>query len=285
MEAQEVKGDNSELKDTLRLKDTLLETQEVERESLSLIDTLKSKDTLSVPIVKDTLKTERKVTNLSFGVGEKLEFKVRWGPIKAGNATMEITETIEFQGKKCFRVVSTAESSKFFSAFFKVRDRVESFIDKEGLYSLHFEKHIREGKYKADKFVDFDQQNHLAVAGKDTIPVPPFVQDVLSALYYVRTQQLEVGKSLFVDNHTDKKNYPLEVKVLRKERVEVDAGTFDCLVVQPILQAAGVFEQKGSLTVWLTDDQKKMPVQMKSKVAIGSIITELKDYRLGRIGE
>lgn len=285
MEAQEVKGDNSELKDTLRLKDTLLETQEVERESLGLIDTLKSKDTLSDTITKDTIKTERKVTNLSFGEGEKLEFKVRWGPIKAGNATMEITETIEFQGKKCFRVVSTAESSKFFSAFFKVRDRVESFIDKEELYSLHFEKHIREGKYKADKFVNFDQQNHLAVTGNDTIPVPPFVQDVLSALYYVRTQQLEVGKSLFVDNHTDKKNYPLEVKVLRKERVEVDAGTFDCLVVQPILQAAGVFEQKGTLTVWLTDDQKKMPVQMKSKVAVGSIITELKDYRLGRIGE
>ncbi|HEX9911968.1 MAG TPA: DUF3108 domain-containing protein [candidate division Zixibacteria bacterium] len=285
MEAQEVKGENSELRDTLRLRDTLIETQEVERESSGLIDTLTFKDTLSVPIMKDTLKTERKVTNLSFGVGEKLEFKVRWGPIKAGNATMEITEIIEFQGKKCFRVVSTAGSSKFFSAFFKVRDRVESFIDKEGLYSLHFEKHIREGKFKADKFVDFDQQNHLAIAGNDTIPVPPFVQDVLSALYYVRTQQLEVGKSLFVDNHTDKKNYPLEVKVLKKERVEVDAGTFDCLVVQPILQAAGVFEQKGTLTVWLTDDQKKMPVQMKSKVAIGSITTELKDYRLGRIGE
>jgi hypothetical protein len=285
MEAQEAKGENSELNDTLGLKDTLLEAPEIERESLGLIDTLKSRDTLSVPVVKDTIKTERKATNLSFGEGEKLEFKVRWGPIKAGNATMEITETIEFQGRKCFRVVSTAESSKFFSAFFKVRDRVESFIDKEGLYSLHFEKHLREGKFKSDKFVDFDQQNHLAVAGKDTIPVPPFVQDVLSALYYVRTQQLEVGKSLFVDNHTDNKNYPLEVKVLKRERVEVDAGTFDCLVVQPILQAAGVFEQKGTLTVWLTDDQKKMPVQMKSKVAIGSIITELKDYRLGKIGE
>jgi hypothetical protein len=88
-----------------------------------------------------------------------------------------------------------------------------------------------------------------------------------------------------VDNHTDKKNYPLEVKVLKKERVEVDAGTFDCLVVQPILQAAGVFEQKGTLTVWLTDDQKKMPVLMKSKVVIGSITTELTDYSLGRVGE
>lgn len=271
------------------------ETQEVESECLGVKDTLQLKDTLLIPqgtdtlaktlVPVDSLKTERDVLNLSFGVGEKLKFKVRWGPIKAGNATMEIPETIEYKGRKCFRIVSIAESSKFLSAFFKVRDRVESIMDVEGLYSLHFEKHIREGKFQADKSVDFDQQNHLALTDKDTIPVPPFVQDVLSALYYVRTQTLEIGKSIFVDNHTDKKNYPLEVKVLKKERVEVDAGTFDCVVVQPILQAAGVFEQKGTLTVWLTDDQKKMPVLMKSKVVIGSITTELTDYRLGRVGE
>jgi hypothetical protein len=272
-----------------------IKAQEVPAETLSVKDTLQLKDTISVPQVTDTLpktqvpvdtlKTEREVLNLSFGVSERLKFKVRWGPIKAGNATMEIPEIIEYNGRKCFRIVSTAESSKFFSAFFKVRDRVESFTDVEGVYSLHFEKHIREGKFQADKSVDFDQLNHLALTDKDTIPVPPFVQDVLSALYYVRTQPLEIGKSLFVDNHTDKKNYTLEVKVLKKERVEVDAGTFDCVVVQPILQAAGVFEQKGTLTVWLTDDQKKMPVLMKSKVAIGSITTELTDYRPGRVGE
>jgi len=269
--------------------------QEVPAETSSVQDTLQLKDTLTVPrtedtlgktqVPVDTLPTEREVLNLSFGVSERLKFKVRWGPIKAGNATMEIPEIIEYNGRKCFRIVSTAESSKFFSAFFKVRDRVESFTDVEGVYSHHFEKHIREGKFQADKSVDFDQLNHLALTDKDTIPVPPFVQDVLSALYYVRTQPLEIGKSLFVDNHTDKKNYPLEVKVLKKERVEVDAGTFDCVVVQPILQAAGVFEQKGTLTVWLTDDQKKMPVLMKSKVAIGSITTELTDYRPGRVGE
>jgi hypothetical protein len=104
---------------------------------------------------------------------------------------------------------------------------------------------------------------------------------VLSAFYYVRTQPLEIGKSLFIDNHADKKNYPLEVKVIRKERIEVEAGTFDCLVVEPILQASAIFEQKGSLTVWLTDDHIRMPVLMKSKVVIGSIATELTEYCLG----
>jgi len=115
--------------------------------------------------------------------------------------------------------------------------------------------------------------------------VAEYVQDVLSAFYFIRTQDLKVGKSLFVDNHTDKKNYPLEVKVLRKERVKVPAGTFNCVVVEPILKASGIFKQKGSLTVWLTDDEIKMPVLMKSKVIVGSISTELTNYRLGEVGK
>lgn len=247
-------------------------------------DKTESEDSASVPQA-DTLTKERKVFNHSFGAGEKLVFKVRWGPISAGTATMSIPEVIDYKGRECYRIVSTAESNKFFSTFFKVRDQVESFMDKEGLYTLHFEKHLREGKFKADRYVEFDQENHIAIEGKDTIQVPSFVQDVLSAFYYVRTQPLEVGKSLFVDNHADKKNYPLEVKVLRKERIEVEAGIFDCLVVEPILQTSAIFEQKGSLTVWLTDDHKKMPVLMKSKVVIGSIATELTEYSLGKIEE
>ena len=230
---------------------------------------------------------KRVVSNRSFGVGERLEFSVGYGVIKAGTAVMEIPEITRIDGRKCYHIVSTARSNKFFSVFFKVDDRVESFMDVYGLYSLRYDKHLREGKFRADVSMVFDQVNNLAIynAGKDTFEVAPYVQDVLSAFYFVRTQTLTVGKSLFVDNHTDKKNYPLEVKVLRRERVKVEAGEFDCLVVEPILQTPGIFEQKGSLTVWLTDDEKKMPVLMKSKVVIGSISTELVNYRLGEVGK
>jgi hypothetical protein len=168
-----------------------------------------------------------------------------------------------------------------------VDDRVESFMDVHGLYSLRYDKHLREGKFIADVSMIFDQENNLAIynAGKDTFEVAEYVQDVLSAFYFVRTQKLTVGKSIFVDNHTDRKNYPMEVKVLRKEKVKVEAGEFDCLVVEPILQTPGIFEQKGSLTVWLTDDEVKMPVLMKSKVIVGSISTELTGYTRGEVGK
>ena len=230
---------------------------------------------------------KRVVSNRAFGVGERLEFSVGYGVIKAGTAVMEIPEMVKLDGRKCYHIVSTAKSNKFFSVFFKVDDKVESFMDVHGLYSLRYDKHLREGKFRADISMIFDQENHLALynSGRDTFEVAEYAQDVLSAFYFVRTQELTVGKSIFVENHTDKKNYPLEVRVLRKERRKVEAGEFDCVVVEPLLKTPGIFKQKGSLTIWLTDDEVKMPILMKSKVIIGSISTELISYKLGEVGK
>ncbi|MEA3296372.1 MAG: DUF3108 domain-containing protein, partial [candidate division Zixibacteria bacterium] len=79
------------------------------------------------------------------------------------------------------------------------------------------------------------------------------------------------------------KKYPLEVKVLKKETISVDAGTFSCIVVEPLMRSVGVFKHQGRLKVWLTDDRLKMPVVMKSKILVGSISAELTDYCLGEI--
>lgn len=233
----------------------------------------------------EKLRLKRVEINNAFGVKERLEFSVSWGFITAGSAVMEVTELTKLGPNKCYHIVSTAKSNKFFSTFFKVEDRVESYMDIYSLFPWKFEKHLREGGFRAERLVIFDQEKNLAYEGKDTIKVPPYVQDILSTFYYVRTQDLKVGNSLFVENYADRKNYSLEVKVLRKERVKVEAGTFDCLVVEPILKSVGLFQQKGKLTVWLTDDERKMPVLMKSKVAIGSVATELKKYTLGEAGK
>jgi len=225
----------------------------------------------------------REVANGAFGRGERLVFEISYGPINAGTAVMEVSRIVQFNGRDCYHVISTAKSNRFFSSFFKVEDRVESLIDVRGIFSWKFEQHLREGKYRADRFAEYDQRNHTVTTNKGSMEVPPYVQDVLSALYYVRTQDLVVGQLLSVDNHSGRKLYPLEVKVHRRERVKVPAGSFDCFVVQPILKAGGLFKHKGRLWVWLTADERKMPVLMKSKMIIGSIDVKLKSYRLGQI--
>jgi len=217
-----------------------------------------------------------------FGVGEKLVFSVQYGLVTAGEATLEVRNLATIGGRPCYRIVSDARTNDFFSKFFAVRDRYESYMDTTSLYSLRYEKHLREGKYKKDDAVDFDQVAHRAVYKDKTVPIPPRTQDVLSAMYYVRTLPLKVGQSISLANHTDGKNYPLIVRVLGKEHVKVDAGEFDCIIVEPILRGPGVFTQQGRLTVWLTDDRRRMPVLMKSKVVIGHVAAILKSYETGK---
>jgi len=227
----------------------------------------------------------RFVENIAFGVGERLHFDIGYGFINAGYASMEVKELVEYNGRPCYQLVTTANSNKFFSSFYRVEDKAESIVDAEGIFSWYFEKNLKEGKYRANRSYAIDQVNNVAFYKGDTIEVAPFVQDALSILYYARTQDLTVGKSFYIENFTDGKNYPLEVKVVQKETVKVKAGTFDCLVLEPLMRASGIFKHEGRLKVWLTDDRLKMPVLMKTKILVGSISAELTDYELGEIVE
>lgn len=224
----------------------------------------------------------RKLGNKAFGVGERLEFSVKYGLLPAGTAVMKIPEIVDYEGHPSFRIISTAKSNSVISVFYKVRDSVETIVDYDGIFPRKFHKRLREGGYKADKTTLFDQRMHLAIAGNDTIPTYAFVQDALSSLYYIRTRELTPGSEILIDSHTDKKNYPLKVLVYRRETIDVPAGSFDCLVIEPVMRAGGIFKAKGRIWIWLTDDQFKIPVKMQTEVFfLGSITARLKKFTLG----
>ena len=225
----------------------------------------------------------RPIRNLSFGVGETLYYDIGWQSIVAGRGRMMVGAPIDTSGHLCFPIVSTVESTPFFSTFYRVDDSAVSFMDVRQLFPLRFEKYLREGKYHTDQIAKFDPITGYAYTPKDTVPIPPYVQDALSLLYYVRALDLKPDTELTVQNFTGKKTYTLKVRILHRERIEVKAGTFSTIVVEPLLQAAGLFKQEGKLKVWLTDDRLHLPVLMKTKVLVGSIVAELTDYRLGTV--
>lgn len=251
-------------------------------DSIKVFNTL---DTLVRTAATDSIHQENELPefrtwkNQAFGVGEDLLFDVSYGLVKAGSATMSIPDTVWEYGRPCYHIVTTARSASFFDVFFKVRDKVESIVDIQGLFPWRFEKHIREGGYKSDRYVTYDQMNQKVYYKKDTLEVPEYIQGVLSSFYYVRTLDLEVGKHFDIDNYGDGKLYPLRVLIHKKQTVKVPAGKFKCIVVEPVLRSEGIFNQKGKLTIWLTDDDRKIPVLMKSEVFIGSISVKLKKIR------
>ncbi len=236
-------------------------------------------------VISDSLSFDRYVENNSFGVGEKFEFDINYGFVNAGTATMEVMRLVEYERRPCFQIVTTANSNSFFSSVYPVRDRVESIVDALGIYPWRFEKNLREGTYRSDRQYDIDQRNNIAFYKGDTISVAPHVQDALSVFYWLRTQPLQIGQSLYCANFIDGKKYDVEIKILKRETIKVEAGTFDCIVVEPLQNSIGVFKHEGQLKVWLTDDNLKMPVQMKAKVIVGSITVELTNFELGEIAE
>lgn len=222
---------------------------------------------------------------IPFAPGEECNFVVKFGFVKAGTATLAVQNSNRQSKEPLFRLISSAKSSRFFSTFFLVDDLVESHWSPNTLLPEFFEKRIREGKYEKDETIRFDQEAGKAhYQNGEVSQMTPYSQDVLSAFYYVRTQPLRVGSTISIPSHTDGKNYPLEVKIMRKEKIKVKAGTYNCFVVEPLLKSAGLFKQEGRLTIWITDDARRIPVLMKSKVAVGSIVAELESYRPGRRG-
>lgn len=223
----------------------------------------------------------RRFAKVPWRIGEYFQFSIDWNGLNGGSSLMQVQNLALVNGHRAYRIVTKTESNSFVSKFYKVRDRAESFIDAESLYTRRFIKHLREGGYKKDLDVRFDQEERKAVYDDgQSFDVPAGVHDVLSAFYYVRTRPLPDGAVIRIPTHDNKKSYDMEVRVRGRERVEVPAGKFDCVVVEPLLKSEGVFKAKGGILVWLTDDERRIPVLVKSKVPIGSISVSLTDMRL-----
>jgi hypothetical protein len=223
----------------------------------------------------------RKIDNKAFKEGEKLTFDVNYGFVTAGIAVMEITRVKRISGRKAYNVVFTVNTVPSFDWIFKVRDRYETYIDVEGLFPWRFEQHIREGSFSRDFSAFFDQRRQKAKTSSGEYEVPEYVNDILSAFYLARTfdySNLKISDMILMQNFYKDKVYDLNVKYLGKDRISVEAGTFDCVVVEPLVQEGGLFKSEGSIIVWLTDDDLRVPVRVKTKVVIGSIDSELTKY-------
>jgi hypothetical protein len=226
----------------------------------------------------------RKVENNSFEVGEQLKFKVYYdsfitGKVNAGTATLEVKNTNRrFNKRDVYHIIGTGKSNPAFDMFFKVRDRFESYMDKEALVSHHFVRRTREGGYAMEDDVYFDHENGLAKSTRTTKPIQPNIQDIISAAYYARTfdfSDAKEGQNYPVDFYLDDSVYISVIQFAGREVVETDLGVFRCLVFMPMVVTGEVFSNPYPMKLWVTDDENKLPVLGKSEVIVGSVKMEL----------
>ena len=253
--------------------------------AFSLPTTVAAQEEAPAAAASDTT-TVARLPRPPFGVGERLVFAINYGAINAGEGVLEITRLEEFQGHPCYRIESTASSNRFFSGFYRVRDKVVSYMDAEQLFSRYFMKRLREGSYRKTVEIVFDHEAQVARYhdGREFATVAG-VHDVLSAFYYVRMLDLEVGSDVFLSAHSSRETYDMRVIVHSREEVEIGLGTFDCFVIQPVMVGEGIFKHEGDLMIYLTADERRIPVLVKSELPVGSVSVELQEFTLAPRGE
>ncbi|HEY3294220.1 MAG TPA: DUF3108 domain-containing protein [bacterium] len=218
-------------------------------------------------------------------IGEVINYRVAFGVIPAGAARLSVLDTTTLDGHTAVHAISTARSAKAFDVVYRVRDSIETWFDADSVYSLRFHKRLSEGRFHDDQKVVYDHANGLAQLwsrGKEkpVQNVDPHVVDVLAAGYKARTVPLSVGDTILFKTHDVDKVYDLLVFVRGRETVETPAGRFDCFKVEPVLKSGGLFQKEKSARVfiWVTADQRRIPVQMQSKVSFGSVTATMDAY-------
>jgi hypothetical protein len=224
----------------------------------------------------------------AFQVGEWFKFRIHYGIIDAGYATLEVKEAIK-ENKKVFHAVGKGYTVGMAKMFFKVDDNYESYFDKLTSKPYQYVRKIDEGGYTKNQEGFFNQDTNKILV-KDyknntekTINVSENVQDIVSTFYFLRNHpavdKIKVGEYIAVDMFFDDEITKFKLKFIGRENIDTKFGKVPTMIFRPIVQSGRVFKEEESLTVWITDDDNKVPVRIKASLAVGSIKADLDGFK------
>lgn len=224
----------------------------------------------------------------AFGVGEYFKFRIHYGVVNAGYATLEMQEATR-GGKKVYHAVGKGWTVGMSRFFFKVDDTYESYFDKATNIPVQFVRKIDEGGYIRNQEGFFNQEaNRVLVKDykrnkEKTFVIPDNTQDVVSMFYYLRNHpnidKMKVGESVTVDMFFDDETLKFKLKFIGTEDIKTKFGTIPTMMFRPLVQSGRVFKEEESLTVWISDDSNKIPVRIKASLAVGSIKADLDSFK------
>lgn len=214
-----------------------------------------------------------------FGTGERLEYDVRFGSLKVGSAHMEVVGLENLRGRPAWHTAFWVRGGNF---LYRVNDVYESWMDTQTLSSLRFVQELEEGgKNTERRFEIYPERSVFVQTNKKPAKEEKSVSQPLddgSFLYFIRTIPLEVGQTYDFHRYFRPDRNPVRIRVLRRERIRVPAGTFNAIVLQPVIKTKGIFSENGHAEVWLSDDDRRIMLQLKSKLSFGSLNLYLKSY-------
>lgn len=220
------------------------------------------------------------VTNKAFKAGEVLNYKLHYGVINAGTAKLEVKKSdTKIAGRDIFHIVGSGKSIGPFDWFFKVRDRYETFVDVDGVFPWLFVRNVSEGGYKIKQTYKFAQTKNKVDNGEGkTFEAPAGVQDMLSSFYYARAIDYSKAKEnevFTIWSFVDDELWPLKIRFLKRETIKVGGKKYKAMKFCPVVQEGRLFKDEDDVSVWISDDENKIPLLAQGKIFVGSIKFEL----------
>jgi len=225
---------------------------------------------------------------MAFKDGEWFRFRIHYGVFNASYATMQVSETI-LDDKEVYHIKGKGKSTGLLHLFFKVNDRYETYIDRTTVKPYRFIRDINEGGHTKDIQIDFDHDAGTALVNdkkrdkSETVNIKPYTQDMMSAFYHLRTvvdiKSIKKGDEFTLPMFFDKENFDFKLKFLGRDTIRTKFGKVPTLEFRPYVQSGRVFEEEESLTVWISDDENKMPLKIKAKLAVGSLTADLDAFK------
>jgi hypothetical protein len=224
----------------------------------------------------------------AFGVGEWFKFRIHYGFVNAGYATLEVKEAI-LHNEKVFHLIGKGQTTGISRFFFKVDDLYESYIDEKTFVPYQFLRKINEGGYTKNQEGFFiPQQNKITVKDykhktEKTFAIPKNTQDILSAFYYLRNfatiDEIKPGEYVAIDMFFDDETTKFKLKFIGRENIKTKFGIVASMIFKPYVFSGRVFKEQESVTVWISDDDNKIPLRIQADLLVGSIKADLESYK------
>jgi len=225
--------------------------------------------------------------------GERIEYRVHYGFINAGEAILQIDSTIHTINKRpCFKIDVFGRTKGFFDMITTVRDNWGTYLDTSAIVSQMFYQSIKEGKYLKKEIIEFDQINNIALVNrldkkdsslikKDPIETLPNMQDIVSGYYYMRTFDYDTMRDNQIFTLTgffDDTTYHVSVEFLGRDKLKTKIGDFDTFLISPIMPKNSFFRGKNPIKAWISDDKFRIPLKVKAELLIGSLEIDIRSY-------
>ena len=216
------------------------------------------------------------IAQTPFKIGESLQYHAEFNRVRVGEAELKVSAIEEISTIKSYHIIYVAKTKGLADRLFKIRDQIDIWIDKEGFFTHRLIKNINQGNYKNKVDVRFDYNKSIAKTSTKEISIDFKSRDSFSLFYYLRTILLNENDIMSFSSFEGRRIVDYKLQIKGNEIIRTELGNITCTVIRPYQEGENLFKNQGDMQIWISNDEKRLPVKIQIKMKFGSMTLLLK---------